>query len=602
MEVFRLIAPDWAKKLTKKSIEGQFDEIDLKLMNADGYNVYYFVNPPTSLNSDKPTDGSDIDAFSWVFIDMDLKDKIYASKEQFIETILAADLAPTRIVDSGNGVHVYWRVTNLDAMSYLRFQRRLCRMFKTDEAVSKICQLMRWPGSFNTKRKEFVKCELVCEEEGNIYTAEEFDKLLPSITIADEEYCKQHHDKTYGLNQEIIQFSDKLPEKFGKLLRENSEAKSLWTEPTDDRSMNDWRLGQLMEANDFTKEEAMSVLVQTAKALRRAPVHRVSYAQGIIEKIWTFEKTNLTLYSSVKDILTKPDSVLEGTRIPTWKYVDNTYAGFRTGQVLGLVAGAGVGKTAMALNIFMGFVKSNPELEHFFVPLEQPNREIAQRWKTMCGNNTSLYDKVHILSNYDDNGVFRDLSLYDIEQQILEFEKTTGKKVGCVVIDHMGVLRNENRLGKDEGLKKICKAMKSFAMRTNTILIMQSQTSRDKAGIGDLELNKDAAFGTSEFENFCDYLITLWQPLKRVYALGAPTIMSYKFCKIRHKKQGKDVIQEDVPYTVYFDPETELIRELTESEEKSLTYWVGQATNKRKQDRKTDIVKYTSIRWNNEKS
>jgi KaiC/GvpD/RAD55 family RecA-like ATPase len=602
MEVFRLIAPDWAKKLTKKSIEGQFDEIDLKLMNADGYNVYYFVNPPTSLNSDKPTDGSDIDTFSWVFIDMDLKDKIYASKEQFIETILAADLAPTRIVDSGNGVHVYWRVTNLDAMSYLRFQRRLCRMFKTDEAVSKICQLMRWPGSFNTKRKEFVKCELVCEEEGNIYTAEEFDKLLPSITIADEEYCKQHHDKTYGLNQEIIQFSDKLPEKFGKLLRENSEAKSLWTEPTDDRSMNDWRLGQLMEANDFTKEEAMSVLVQTAKALRRAPVHRVSYAQGIIEKIWTFEKTNLTLYSSVKDILTKPDSVLEGTRIPTWKYVDNTYAGFRTGQVLGLVAGAGVGKTAMALNIFMGFVKSNPELEHFFVPLEQPNREIAQRWKTMCGNNTSLYDKVHILSNYDDNGVFRDLSLYDIEQQILEFEKTTGKKVGCVVIDHMGVLRNENRLGKDEGLKKICKAMKSFAMRTNTILIMQSQTSRDKAGIGDLELNKDAAFGTSEFENFCDYLITLWQPLKRVYALGAPTIMSYKFCKIRHKKQGKDIIQEDVPYTVYFDPETELIRELTESEEKSLTYWVGQATNKRKQDRKTDIVKYTSIRWNNEKS
>lgn len=139
--------------------------------------------------------------------------------------------------------------------------------------------------------------------------------------------------------------------------------------------------------------------------------------------------------------------------------------------------------------------------------------------------------------------------------------------------------------------------MKGFAMETNTFLIMQSQTSREKAGIGDLEINKDAAFGTSAFENFCDYLITLWQPLKRVYTKGAPTILSYKFCKIRHKKQGKDVIQEDMPYSVFFDPESQLIRELTESEEKSLSYWVGQATARRKLDRKTDVVNYTSIRW-----
>ncbi len=593
----RLIAPAWATNL-KKTMEGQFSETDLKSLNEQGYNVYFWPNPPETPDSSKPVDGSQITSFSQVFVDMDLKDEVYPSKDAFIETILAADLAPTRIIDSGHGVHVYWRVTNLDAMSYLRFQRRLCRLFNTDEAVSKIAQLMRLPGTFNTKSKEYVLCTLVAETD-NIYTAEEFDKLLPSITKEDDTYCKQHHDKTYNIGG-ITEISEEMPAKFGELILNNAEVKSLWTGPTDDRSSNDFRLGHLMFAAGFTNQEAMAVLAQSAKALQRAPVHRVSYAKNIVDKIWTFEGATETekilTPTSVRDILMRPRSE-NGVRIRTWKYIDDTEYGFRTGQVLGLVAGSGVGKTTMALNIFLGFVESNPDLDHFFIPLEQPDREIADRWALMCNGKEHLYDKVHVISNYDDNGAFKDLSLDDIKAQINNFIETTGKKVGCVVIDHIGVLCNNNKLGMEEGLKGICKAMKGFAMETKTFLIMQSQTSREKAGIGDLEINKDAAFGTSAFENFCDYLITLWQPLKRVYSKGAPTILSYKFCKIRHKKQGKDVIQEDTPYSVFFDPDTQLIRELTEMEDKSLSYWVGQATARRKLDRKTDVVNYTSIRW-----
>jgi hypothetical protein len=215
----------------------------------------------------------------------------------------------------------------------------------------------------------------------------------------------------------------------------------------------------------------------------------------------------------------------------------------------------------------------------------------------MCGDRTYLHDRVHILSNYTPDGVFRDLSLDEIRKHIMEFKKTTDNNVGCVVIDHIGVLCNENRLGQDEGVKKIAKAMKGFAEETQTFLIMQSQTSRSKAGpIGDLELDKDAAFGTSVFENFCDFLVTLWQPLKRVYELGAPTVMSYKFCKIRHKNQKLDIIKEDKRYTVFFDPETQLIRELRQ-DDGDIKYWVTQATNKRKLDKNIEVLEYTSIRW-----
>ncbi len=139
--------------------------------------------------------------------------------------------------------------------------------------------------------------------------------------------------------------------------------------------------------------------------------------------------------------------------------------------------------------------------------------------------------------------------------------------------------------------------MKAFAEKTNTLLVMQSQTSREKAGNGDLELNKDAAFGTSVFENFCDYLITIWQPLKRMYAEGAPTITVFKFCKIRHKKQLVDNIKEDVPYKLMFDPNTEYLRKLSNDEEKTFGFWLTRATNKRKEDRKTDVVQYSSITW-----
>jgi hypothetical protein len=144
----------------------------------------------------------------------------------------------------------------------------------------------------------------------------------------------------------------------------------------------------------------------------------------------------------------------------------------------------------------------------------------------------------------------------------------------------------------------ICHSMKAFAIETNTMLIMQSQAPREKAGSGDLELNKDAAYGTVYFESYCDYLITIWQPLKRCYSEdGCPTVTAFKFCKIRHKKTGLDKINEDVCYHLYFDSNNEHMRELTQLEEKSFDFFLNKATNKRKQDRKTDLVPYSSITW-----
>jgi hypothetical protein len=572
--------------------------------NAEGFSVYYYPNYP-SLPPSGWVKAHEVDTFEWVFVDMDLKDGVYAAKDEFYALLLQDEgLDPTKIIDSGGGVHAYWRVSDLDGMSFLRLSRRLMRKFKTDDAVQQLKQLMRVAGTVNTKHKDdFKLCEQIYESE-RVYTCEELDMLLPPISHEDETYCKEHYEKAHDL-QPMAKISDKLPNAFGKLLRASNEARDIWSGNVDDRSKGDFRLGHIMFAAGFTKDEAMSVLVNSSKALSRAPVHRVNYAANIVDKIWTYEesedKENLDLSFTVKEILNKHGDTLKGTRFPCYKFLDNTENGFRLGHVIGLVAGSGVGKTAMALNMFMGFVELNPDYDHIFVPLEQPANEIADRWKKLCGNKVHLHDKVHVISNYADDGTFRHLSLEEIREYVLKLQRVKKIKIGAIVVDHIGALKRKGAKGENQDLMDICHSMKAFAVQTNTMLVMQSQAPREKAGIGDLELNKDAAYGTVYFESYCDYLITLWQPLKRCYTeVGCPTVMAFKFCKIRHKAQTADLIHEDIPYRLYFDTSTETVRELTEDEEKSFDFFNKKATSKRKQDRKTDLVEYTSIKFGEE--
>lgn len=603
MTLCRLIAPEWARKEhTKMSpvLEGLFTDAQLLELNSSGYNVYYLPNHPKEYIAGTTVDGTLIDSWNYVFVDCDLKDGVYATKDAFLVALADIDIQPTKVIDSGNGIHAYWRVSDLDAKSYLRFQRRLLRLLNTDEAIGQIFQLMRLPGYLNTKKQDnLIMCELLLETDA-VYTAEELNNLLPSITVEDEAYCVHHYDKTYNINQDSLLVNDVLPPKFGKFIKDNREAKALWAGDTDDRSKSDYRLGHLLFANGFTKQEAMDVLGNSAKALRRAPIHRKSYADGIISKIWTYEEGTAEekeeLSMSVTEILARSGDTLKGTEFRCHPLIDNTMHGFRLGQVIGLVAGSGVGKTAFSLNMFKWFVERNPDYQHFFIPLEQPSNEIADRWRTMCGNDVSLHDKVHVMSNYDSNGKFRHLSFDEIKKYILEFQEKRKLKIGCIVIDHIGALKKKGKDGENQDLMTICHEMKGFAVETNTLLVMQSQSSREKAGIGDLELNKDAAYGTVYFESYCDYLISIWQPLKRCHKEEAcPTVTAFKFCKIRHKKQRQDVIQEDVPYWLYFDSDTEILRDLTQTEKMSFDYFLPQATNKRKADRKTDLVSYQSV-------
>lgn len=600
MTLCRLIAPNWLKdKGFKPTLEGLFTDEQIEKYNQEGYNVYSWPNAPTDYDSTRNVDGSQIDSFRYVFIDFDSKTPGSLTKDGFLEKLLAQDeLLPSRVVDSGNGIHAYWQVSDLDANSYLRLCRRLMRHFDTDPAVGTIAQLMRLPGTLNTKLQDaFVPCETLLDNPDLIYSCETLDLILPPITIKDETHCVNHYNSTYNPTANIP-VDEAIPPKFGKLLTQHPEAQELWSNPTSDRSKADYRLGHIMYASGFTKPEALSVLVNSAKALTRGPSHRMAYAVGIVEKIWTYEAAApVSMTPTVRDILSRrPEDTLRGTRFPCNRLIDDTEHGYRLGQVMGIVGGSGVGKTTLTLNAFLWFAENNPDYHHFFFSLEQPSGELASRIRTICGVNESLYDKIHIVSNYNDDGTYNHFSLQSIEELLIKYQETSGSKAGAVVIDHIGVLAKETKNGESDGLIGVCRKMKETAVKLNLFLIMLSQAPRAKAGIGDLELNKDAAYGTIFFESFVDYLVCLWQPLKRAYSQGAPTVMAVKFAKIRHKRQGVDKIQEDVCYQFYFDPTTERLRQLNQVEETAAKHYLTVATNLRKMDRETDLVPYVSRR------
>lgn len=622
--IFRMIAAKWAREagLKPDAFEGDYTFEEILEFNKQGYNCYYFPNFPSDYSKiplnekgrKRPVKGSDVDTFTHCFVDLDMKDyekgkHHYPDKQTFIDFVLAEPIKPTAIVDSGNGVHVYWKVRDLDAMSFLRLQRRLCRKYNTDPAVSTLNQLMRVPGTVNVKNEgDFKLCEVVHSDESVEYDCEQLDSMLPPVSPEDERYCKEHYDKIYMLNQDV-DVKEELPAKFLKLCKKSPQVHSLFYGNPKDRSSADFRLAHLMHAGGLTAEEALSVLYNTAKACERTKVHRYNYAKNIVDKVWTFEseaaegKKKEPLSKSVRQILEKSGTEPAGERFRSHRMIDATAHGYRLTQVMGLIGGAGNGKTTVSLNFFLWFVENNPEYIHLYVSLEQPEEEIAKIWRTMSKDNEALFDKVHVIGNYNADGTFRDLSLSDIEEYVKQIEKETGKKVGCVSIDHIGILRHEKDSEEDfQGLKATCKRMKSFAVSTNTFLIMQSQTSREKNNGGDVELDMDAAYGTSNFEWFCDWIVTTWQPLKRIYP-EAPhmTVTAFKMAKIRHKDATKDDIKEGAVYAMKFEPETKTLRELTGDEHTAFEFWNARAVKIRNKDKKREPAPLKVITWTEKK-
>lgn len=611
---YRIIPPLWLKSQGAHSYEGEYSELEALELNAEGYGI--FTHPNTSSQTHprgKFLTAKDIDTFQWVFVDIDFKHGVYPDVDSVLARLSTFELSPTKVISTGHGVHAYWRVSDLTAKSFLHLGFRLCRFFDTDSAVVKLEQVMRVPDTLNTKNndEDWPVCTTLSSTEV-IYTCADLHKALPPISAADEAKALAQCARASGEPLEASNELLPLPQRFLTLLKSNLELKDLFQNKQDDRSLADFDIGRILLAYGFSKAEAMSVLARTYKAAERTPEHQTSYARNIVDKLWvdapaSKEPRYTSMFSG--QISWSPESL--GTRIVCHPAVDATSDGFRRGQVLGLIGGTGNGKSTFALNMTRWFAENNVKYNYIYlyVLLESTKEKLSRKWEKMVAElrqerpDVNWDEMLCVLSNHGDDGEYRDLGMDDIKEHVTWLEATTGRKVGVIIIDHIGKVRQarSSKSGEYDGLIGVCKQLNPLAISTDTFVIVQSQTSRSKGEQGDVELNVDAAFGVSSFEWHVDHLMVVWQPLRRVYAKMPPDdklcVTLYKFCKARERDVLRDKVQLDVPYGLRYDPNTEVFRMLTPEEETAFKFWNTKAIIARNQSLDHTAADLTSVTW-----
>ena len=637
MIFYRLIKPLWAKeKLPNKKPNPEFKEIIhgpstieginftkdfLEEKNKAGYNLYYFPNRPSTDVYTKEKfalSGKDIDVFSYIFLDMDLKEKVYESKEAFLKVLKDFNFTPSLTVDSGNGIHAYWKISDLTIEVYLKLQLCLIKKFDTDKSVFSALQLMRVPESLNTKKyKDYARSSIVKDlSNKKVYTLadipEELDKILGPIELAK---VQEHLDKLSGKYEVSLIDVDVnlLPERFVKLMDKRAKLKEMFTDPRSvgkDRSAVDLMLTSELYRLKFDINDALIIISNTQKALEKG-ASRIAYASLTVAKVYKNRATHRV--TSVKDYMRNKKSDILEPKVNGPFYMDSDVLGspWRKKEILGLIAGSGVGKTAVALNIVKDIIENNPHNDevYIFFSLEMSKDQVIKRWLDLTNNDLALAEKFFVIDRVNEKNLPINIGLQEIYEYSQEVTQVTGKKIGAIILDHFHIISthidarkspnfgidSEQNTGRGDirnlSLNGLATQLKALTQTLNTFCILLSQTTKGK-GIGDTPLAKDAAYGVSQFEWIVDRIITIWQPLMRVQNKCATKFLAFQYAKIR-EKTIKDEIRELEPKVLVYSLQDGSIRVPCVNEYQNFEALLPEAEEARRALLKNEGIEYS---------
>ena len=233
---------------------------------------------------------------------------------------------------------------------------------------------------------------------------------------------------------------------------------------------------------------------------------------------------------------------------------------WQRGDLTGILAGAGVGKTSFVLYILKHILLNNPSGIVAFVSLEMTAGEIAEKWYKATEDTPNLADRLYIIENYDNEGRSRDLSISDIKLDLSNLKEVLGEQMHAFVIDHL----HELNINGSVDYNPVCKEIKNLAVEIDSHGFILSQTTKGK-GIGDIPVEKSGCFGTSRYEWLMTNIITVFQPLRRVEKECDLSIMGWQYAKIRYKSKV-DKVKEGMNYLLRFVFDDEDLVELTTAE------------------------------------
>ena len=215
------------------------------------------------------------------------------------------------------------------------------------------------------------------------------------------------------------------------------------------------------------------------------------------------------------------------TGIPT---IDNKIRGVAPGEVMTVIAKAGVGKTAFLMNV-LRYATNHHSVNSLFCSMEQPAPQVFERFASMSTGKSGfsieqnwvdeIYRKNLVKNIVDklgkrvmvcDNG---NLSLEDIETVFFQASQKIpeSEEIGLLAIDYLGLIDGS---GYDRTLygqvSQVARQIKSLAKQLNVAILLLCQTKRENDDVGDKPLGLTSARDAGAIEESGDFVIGLHRP------------------------------------------------------------------------------------------
>ena len=243
--------------------------------------------------------------------------------------------------------------------------------------------------------------------------------------------------------------------------------------------------------------------------------------------------------------------------------LDTVIDGLSPGEILGLAARPGIGKT-LWMGRYMHSVLEY-DIPTLMFSLEMPTGQIVTRllqpqfgWSRSDALENLANDKVTIESYREK---FKDLHICDkAGLSVTEMEAITQRlkkthDIGLVLIDHLGLVGGHENLRPYERTSTNSRQIKDLAKRCDVSVVLAVQVSREAGGDGSTPLTLSSTRDSGVTEEVVDYLVGLHRPERN---LSMPIDQKAKFedvvmarvLKNRHGSVGAECAVHINPLTL----------------------------------------------------
>jgi replicative DNA helicase len=251
--------------------------------------------------------------------------------------------------------------------------------------------------------------------------------------------------------------------------------------------------------------------------------------------------------------------------------LDNIVSGIRPGEVFGLMARPGIGKTLVLGHIAQHVAET--EFGHVFFSLEMSAAPIVDRLAGAFYGLTRYTLRERLEAGTLDEGsylaAFRRFVLADApgldvatmagKLRQIQAGPLRGVPLRLVTVDHLGLIGGDRKMSVYDRVSMQARELKELAKRFNVTVVLAIQVNRESGGDGSKELHLGSARDSGVVEEAMDYLVAM-RRLDRSQTLAPAEREKYRdilFAKVVKNRHGSP----DTEIAIRIDPRTLRLQE-----------------------------------------